>query len=70
MKQYFQHILGGKSVQAPKYFTELVVVVTFFLAQKDSGRLFGNSFPLFFKRRSACAHLFHSLRQDQSTVTQ
>ena len=60
MKQYCQHKLGGKSVQAPKYFTELVVVVAFFLVQKDFGRLFDNPFPtctfFFFKRRLACAH--------------
>ena len=53
----------------------------FFLVCEDFGRGFDNSYPacafsfflsffLFFKRRLARAHKFHSLGQDQSTVAQ
>ena len=46
----------------------------FFLACKDFQRMFDHSFPactsFFLKWRLACAHLFHSLCQDQSTVAQ
>ena len=51
----------------------------FFLMCEDFGRMFNNSFPartfflfffFFLKWRLACAHLFHSLGQDQSTVAQ
>ena len=48
----------------------------FFLVCNDCKKMFDNSFPnctffsFFFKRRLACAHYFHSLGQDQSTVAQ
>ena len=47
----------------------------FFLACKDFGRMFNNSFPtctffLLSKWRLACAHEFHSSHQDWSTVAQ
>ena len=45
----------------------VVVVVAFFLACEESGRIFDNSFPAW---RLARAHEFHSLGQDQSTVAQ
>ena len=47
----------------------------FFLACRDFGRIFHHSFLssaffFFLKWRLACAHYFHSLSQDQSTVAQ
>ena len=47
----------------------------FFLACEDFGRMFDNSFPacaffFFLKWRLGRTHLFHSLRQDQTTVAQ
>ena len=48
---------------------------SFFLACEDLGGRFDDSFPacaffFFFKWRSALAHQFHFLGQDQSTVAQ
>ena len=54
---------------------QVVVVVAFFLlARVGGGGRFDVSFPAcavyYFKRRSARAHEFHFLDQDQSTVAQ
>ena len=53
----------------------VVVVGVFFLACEDFGSMFDNSFSacallivVFLKWRLVCAHWFHSLGQDQSTV--
>ena len=53
----------------------MMVVVAFFHACKDSGRMFNHLFPpalffFFLKRKLACAHQFHLLCHDQSTVAQ